>query len=54
MKRIVILILVLLLSNCKSQTNNTNNNMKYFNEKEFRGWKNVDDIFERPDNDRFL
>ena len=28
--------------------------MKYFNEKEFRGWKNVDDIFERPDNDRFL
>ena len=28
--------------------------MKYFNGKEFRGWRNVDDIFERPDNDRFL
>ena len=47
-------LLLLILVGCKSQTNNLNNNMKYFNEKEFRGWRNVDDIFERPDNDRFL
>ena len=47
-------LLLLILVGCKSQTNNTNSNIKYFNEKEFRGWKNVDDIFERPDNDRFL
>ena len=59
MKRIIVLILVLLLSNCKSQTNNINNNMKYFNEKEFRGWKkdesfinSEDDIYLKKDNNR--
>jgi len=55
MKQILLFsLLLLILVGCKSQTNNLNNNMKYFNEKEFRGWRNVDDIFERPDNDRFL